>query len=130
MKCSFQTKEGTCESYAMKSSNYCFTHNPDAKERHLEAASKGGAVSRDLGSISLTKVPLKQITHVIDLLEDTINKVRVVKEDATMDIRVANCVGYLAGQLMKAIELSDLESRLEVVERIIFERKSLTKKSR
>lgn len=128
MKCKYKSDKGNCEAFATKHSEYCFIHDPSNKQRHLEAASKGGLVSRDLGNTILPPLALTQPLEVINLLQDTLNRVRIVKKDGSMDIRVANCIGYLAGQLLKAIEISDLASRLEIVERVILERKSIIKK--
>ena len=129
MQCKFKTEQGKqCEAYAMKGSDLCFSHSPDTKERHLEATAKGGATSRDLGTDLLPSIPLKNADDVIGLLQETINKVRVVKKDGSIDIRVANCIGYLSGQLLKAIEVGAIANRLDVVERIILERKPLTQK--
>lgn len=124
MQCQFPD----CKAHAMKNGELCFTHNPATKSQHLEAAAKGGLVSRDIGSTLLPELALTQIPHVIALLQDTLNKIRVVKDDGTMDIRVANCVGFLAGQLMKAIELSDISSRLEIIEHVILSHKSFKKR--
>ena len=46
-----------------------------------------------------------------------------------MDVKTANCIGFLCGHLIKAIEVSDLAIRLEMVERVILERKVSLKKS-
>jgi hypothetical protein len=51
---------------------------------------------------------------VTALLSDTINRVR--KGD--LDVRVANTVGYLAGVLLKSLEVGDLEDRLTQLESI------------
>ncbi len=46
------------------------------------------------------------------LLGDTINRVRV----GAVDPRVGNCIGYLAGVAMKAMEQGDIEARLAALE--------------
>lgn len=126
MQCKYKTiQNGQCEAFAMKNNDFCFTHNPEVKEQHLKAAAKGGTATRDIGNILLPEIQINQPADVVVLLQQTINKVRAVRQDGTMDIRTANCIGYLAGQLIKAIEVSDLESRLGLIEQVIFERKSL-----
>ncbi|MFC1615783.1 hypothetical protein ACFL21_01470 [Patescibacteria group bacterium] len=121
-------KKENCNAHAMKESAFCFMHNPETKEKHLEATSKGGAVTNDAGSVPLKPMSLKTPKDAVVLLEDTINRVRKTHEDGTMDLKVANCIGYLVGQLIKSIEISDIASQLEVIERVILERKSLIKK--
>jgi len=57
---------------------------------------------------------------VLDLLADTVNRVR----PGEMPPRIANTVGYLAGHMIKALEMAELEDRLKKVERIVLERKT------
>jgi len=49
---------------------------------------------------------------------DTINRVR----DGTLDIRVANCLGFLSDKLMRALEVSDLEERFDKLEQLVGEK--------
>lgn len=129
MKCFYKISETrACAANSMKNNDYCFTHNPLTKNEHLEAASKGGRALQDMGSNLLPPLKLKQVSDIVSLLENTINHVRVVKDDGKMEIKVANCIGYLAGQLIKAIEVSDITTRLEIIERVILERKSIIRK--
>jgi hypothetical protein len=129
MKCSNINVDGDdCGANAINNSQYCFTHDPTMKQKHLKAAAKGGQSSGDVGGELLPQIPIKRIPDVVVMLEDTLNRVRITKDDGSMDIRVANCIGYLSGQLIKAIEVSDIATRLEIVERVIFERKSILKK--
>lgn len=124
MKCNIDG----CGAHAMKASEYCFTHNPTTRDQHLIAAVKGGSVTNDKVNLKLEPLSLSKPEETIILLEDTINRVRCTREDGTMDLKTANCIGYLAGQILKAIEIADIDSRLAVVERVILERKSLIKK--
>ncbi len=111
-KCIYKKSNGEqCKSYAMRNSKFCFTHNPDTKRERASAVSKGGKSPRK-NYLNLKPVKIKNPKQVVTLLEDTINKVR----GGDMDIRVANCIGYLSGHIIKAIEISDLEKRLEIME--------------
>ena len=113
MKCSFIQADGSqCGSNAMKGKNLCFTHNPETKERHLKAASQGGMSNYLGGTSKLPEMPLKTCSDAVALLDDTINRIRIVEIDGSMNIRVANCIGYLAGHLIKALEVADLEDRV------------------
>lgn len=119
MKC----KLSKCRAHSMKESEFCFSHNPDSKGRHLQAASKGGSNSVSIGEKKLDHLSLNTPESIVVLLEDTINRIRITREDGTMDLRTAKAIGYLSSQIIKAIEVSDVNERLELVERIIFERK-------
>ncbi len=53
-------------------------------------------------------------------MEDTINEVR----SGNIPPNIANTVGYLAGHLLKAIEVSSIDKRLEIVESVLIQRKA------
>ena len=65
---------------------------------------------------------IKQPGDVVVLLEDTINKVRKLEPDGTMDTKTANCIGYLSGQIIKAIEVAELSERVEMIEKVLLSR--------
>ena len=101
----------------MRDSQFCFTHNPETKKAKKEAVIRGGK-SPKRNRNPLLPVELTDSKSVASLLARTINEVRV----GEIDLRVANCVGYLAGHLIKALEVSDLEKRIEGIEKTIKER--------
>ena len=107
-----------CRAKAMKESDYCFTHNPDTQtEKHL-AVVKGGLASKRV-KLELKPLSLKTPQGVAELLEDTINRVR----SGEMPPKIANTIGYLAGHALKALEASNLDQRVEMVESILLQRK-------
>ncbi len=55
------------------------------------------------------------MADVKGLLSDTIHQVRT----GVIDPKVANCVGYLSGILLKAIEVGDIEERLSAMEAVV-----------
>jgi hypothetical protein len=57
-------------------------------------------------------LPLNSVCDVVRLLGETINQVRTGR----LGVNVGNCVGVLAGVLLKAIEGGDLEQRLAALE--------------
>lgn len=57
-------------------------------------------------------VKLRSVADVVKLLGTTVNEVRVGK----IDVRVGNCIGLLAGQLVNALKTSDLEARIAALE--------------
>ena len=118
-QCKFIKPDGErCQAKAMKGSDYCFTHNPDTQaERHL-AVVKGGLASKRI-KLHLEPLSIKTPQEVGKLLEDTINKVR----SGEIPPNIANTIGYLAGHTLKALEASNLDQRVEMVESILLERK-------
>ncbi|PIR96305.1 MAG: hypothetical protein COT92_01895 [Candidatus Doudnabacteria bacterium CG10_big_fil_rev_8_21_14_0_10_42_18] len=95
----------------MIGSKFCFTHNPDTKELKRAAVIKGGKMSKKSRSL-FPPVILTQPKDVVALLAATINEVR----GGSMELRIANCIGYLSGHLIKAIEIADLGERVSKLE--------------
>lgn len=119
MQCRFKKNDGSqCEAQAIKGGNLCFSHDPlKADEKH-EAVVKGGLSSKK-NTLDLPSVKVKTVADVVNLLEDTVNRVR----SGEMEIKVANCFGFLSGHLIKAIELSNLEKRIQFIEETLLENK-------
>jgi hypothetical protein len=108
---------GSCKANAMSSSNYCFTHNPATKDQHRAATIKGGLFSPSKADVAvLPAMKLSTIHDIADVLADTINRVRTVNKDGSMPIQTANAIGHLAGKLIEARKIADLESRLAKLE--------------
>ena len=127
MQCTYiKANNQPCKAHAMKGSLFCFTHNPETRNEHAKAVVLGGLNSSRKDSANLPAINLQQPNEVVQLLEETINGVR----DGSIPPKVASTIGYLAGYLLKAIEASDLNKRLEVIERVILERKSIIKGSK
>ena len=122
MKCEFIKPDGTkCEAYAIKDSKFCYFHNPDiSDEEKREAQSNGGKTKALTLKEPLPKLVLAKPEDAVLLIADTINRVRA----GTLDIRTANCLGFLSDKLLKAFETSRLNDRLEVIERVILEKKT------
>jgi len=118
MKCKFiKPDDNQCEANAMENSQYCFSHNPEVSEEKKLAVIKGG-LSPKKNNLDLLPLEIKNVQDVVNLLEDTINKVRSGK----MPVNIANCIGYLSGHLIKALESSEIEERLEELEKIVFKK--------
>ncbi len=123
MNCKFRKKDGEqCKSPAMKDNDYCYFHDKKMQEKRLESTAKGGRTPKKVFK-PLPLVKIDDSKSVVELLTTTINEVR----SGDLDVRIANCIGYLAGHLLKAIEQADVSTRLEIIERVILERKSLIK---
>lgn len=120
MKCEFIKKNGEqCQADVMRDSKYCYLHNPDVPENDKkQSQSKGGK-----GNLIKIKEPLPPVEinsphDVVTLLTDTINRVR----SGEIDVRLANAMAYLAGHLIKALEVAEVDKRVSTIERIILER--------
>jgi len=117
MKCEFIKPDGTkCEAYAIKDSEFCYFHNPDiSDEEKREAQSNGGKTKALTLKEALPELPIAKPEDAVMLVADTINRVRA----GTLDIRTANCLGFLSDKLLKAFEVSRLNDRVEIIEQVI-----------
>jgi len=117
MKCDFIKPDGQkCEAYAVKDSEFCYFHNPDiSDEEKREAQSNGGKTKALTLQEPLPELVLTTPDHAVLLIADTISRVRA----GTLDIRTANCLGFLSDKLLKAFEVSKLNDRVEIIERVI-----------
>ncbi len=114
-KCHFtKSNDEECNANAMRDSEFCFTHNPDKEAEKMSAVSRGGSAPRKAYK-PLTEVKLDNTKDVVNLLSTTISEVRA----GLVELRVANCIGYLSGHLIKAFETSNLERRLERLEEML-----------
>ena len=121
MRCKSSKRSGEkCGSNAMRGEEYCFFHNPDTDKNRKEAQSNGGKGNAAMVKDPLPPVEIKQVDDVVKLLEDTINRVRA----GEIDVRVGNCIGVLSGHLIKALEVSSIANRVEIIERAILERRT------
>ena len=119
MRCKYQKNNKKCKANAISNSQFCFWHDPNVKEEDRQLArSRGGKTNKIEVAEPLPKIEVKTPSDVVALLNDTIQRVR----SGEIDIKIANCIGYLSGHLIKALEVSELESRLEYVEREIREK--------
>jgi len=106
-----------CRAHAMEDSVYCFAHNPDVQDERMLAVMNGGKAPRR-NYKPLPEIILSDNKSVVTLLATTINEVR----GGSIELRVANCIDYLAGHLIKALEVAGLEERVAEIERIVLER--------
>lgn len=123
MKCLYTKHNGDqCGANAMNDSDYCYLHNPDiSQEDKLVAQTKGGEARAVAIKTALPEIPLNNPNDTITLIADTISKVRA----GEMDIRVANCLGFLTDKLLKAFEVARLNDKVEFIERIILEKRTI-----
>ena len=119
LQCNYIKSNGQkCEAHALIGGKYCYRHSPEINvQEKKEASSRGGRNRRVKYEISLDPISLNKISDVVSLLEETINMVR----SGDIDIRVANSLGYLSGYILKAIEGSEMEARIEKLELALIE---------
>ena len=122
MKCEFIKDNGEkCEAHAIKDSEFCYFHNPDiSDEEKRQAQSNGGKTKALTLKDPLPELVLAKPEDAVLLIADTISRVRA----GTLDIRTANCLGFLADKLFKALEVAKLNDRVEIIERVILEKRT------
>lgn len=122
MKCKAKNKQGKqCGAYAMSGNEYCYLHNPNITDKEKRAVKvKGGQANRAIITKPLPPIEIKAPQDVVGLLANTINQVRA----GGLDVRIANCIGVLSGHLIKALEVANIEHRVEMVERVILEKRT------
>lgn len=104
----------------MQGSDFCYLHNPAiSEEEKREARSRGGKENQLTLKVPLPLLKFETARDVITLLEDTINGVR----SGTIDVRIANCLGFLTDKLLKAYEVAELNDKVEIMERFLEKRK-------
>jgi len=116
MKCQQMINGKQCGASAMRGGQYCYLHNPEvSSEEKLEAQTRGGENRRLKVYQPLLPIKIEKTGDVMKLLTETINQVR----QGNLDCRIGNTIGYLAGIALKAYETSELEERLNKIERSI-----------
>ena len=114
-----------CASPALKGEELCFTHSdkPEVVEKRDLAHREGGHCGKLPRVDSSEWVELKTLDDVVRFLERTANEVRTGKIDRGR----ANTLGYLTNILLGALEARDLNTRVEMLERVVIMRKEAVK---
>lgn len=121
-KCKHIRPDGTqCNAYAMSGSDYCYMHNPEISEEEKQKARQKGGLGRPIIANPLPPIKITEPSDLALLLVDVINRVRA----GEMDVKVANCLGFLSDKLLKAYEVSKLNDRLEIIERVVLEKRTM-----
>jgi hypothetical protein len=122
MRCKFIKPDGIqCNANAMNNSDYCYTHNPDISDDEKREAKQRGGQARALTIANpLPALQIKEPNDTVLLITDTIHRVR----SGELDIKTANCIGFLSDKLLKAFEVAKLNDRVEIIERVILEKKT------
>ncbi len=117
MECEY-VKEGgeRCQAMAVNGDTCCFAHSalPDIVEKRIMARAEGGRNGRKMMlEPAEVSVAIKSVMDVVTLLEQTVNDVRQNRVTTNQ----ANCIGFLCGIAMKAMEKlppADDENRVTI----------------
>ncbi len=108
----------------MTGKTFCFSHDPSAetKQAKLEAVRKGGLTREIEINKPLETVEIASPKDVISLLIKVIGEVR----SGAIDPKIGSTLGYLATCLLKAYELTIVDSKTEEVKALILHNVSTT----
>lgn len=121
MKCKAKKSDGTrCKANTMYDSNYCFRHNKKVKEQAFQASSNGGKAKRQYHRLG-RKMKLETPEDIKKLMSKSINKLWIGEMPAN---NPAGALGYLAKIFLEAYEKSDLETRIEELEKRLDQQKT------
>ena len=111
-KCQAETKAGgPCAAPAVRGGIYCALHSDSARAAQL--GRMGGTRNRQVHLGDGKEVaPPQTASDVKNLLAEVMAEIRAGK----MDPKLGTTLGYLGTSLLKAIETSDIEQRLEKLE--------------
>lgn len=105
MKCNYVKKDGKkCESYTLQNSQFCYFHSPEMTEKRIKASSEGGSKPKTEFEPA-EPIRFESPESVITLLQDTVNRVRKVRKDGSMDTKTANCIAFLASKIIEATKV-------------------------
>jgi hypothetical protein len=114
MQCQHQKRDGKrCRAAALTGQTRCAMHAQPG--RAAELGSKGGR-RRAVGSPGDLRefAAPRTAADLRDLLAESIIEIRAGK----LDPRIANALGYLGASYLRALEVSDVESRLSELEMV------------
>ena len=117
MNCQFLKPNGIpCGAFAVGKGTYCYFHDPDVPEIEKTAArARGGLSTGSTGKEPLPAIDLSTARDAMNLFCRTINELRA----GLIDVRVANCIGFLTGQFIRAVELTEVEEKLAKIEEML-----------
>ena len=109
MQCQKEKRDGSrCGARALSGKKHCALHADPSRAAVL--GSKGGRRRTVYKPEDLKKFPApKNAADLRDLLAESIIEIRTGR----MDPKMANALGYIGASYLRAIEVSDLEAKLE-----------------
>jgi hypothetical protein len=112
MQCQKKKRDGKqCRAPALSDKEHCALHAEPGRAKEL--GSKGGRRRTVYRPDALKEFAApKTAADVSDLLAESIIEIRAGK----LDPKVANALGYLGTSLLRALEVADVERRLDLLE--------------
>jgi hypothetical protein len=112
MQCQMKKRDGKqCKARALAGKKYCALHAQPG--RAAELGSKGGRRRAVYSASDLREFAApKTAADLCELLAESIVEMRAGK----LDPKVANALGYLGASLLRALEVADVERRLDLLE--------------
>lgn len=116
-KCLAITRKGQqCSAYALADSAYCFFHDPTRLAQRKQARTAGGVARHGRAVQSNTKPrEIKSVGDVLALLSETVGDVLLLENSLAR----AQTISRLAMSMLKAFEVSELETRLANIEQAL-----------
>ena len=115
-RCKAKNRKGEpCAAYALSGSDFCYWHDPERAEERRANSARGGYArhGRKLGATGdAGPVTLDTVADVLPILADELTAVLSLEKSVSR----ARAVGYLAGVVIKAFEVSELQERVAAVE--------------
>jgi hypothetical protein len=112
-----------CRAFAIDNSRFCFSHcpTPEIREAKHKAVINGGK-SENYKTLKLDSKPvvIQNAKDVISFLNTVINELR----NGQIPPKIASCNGFLINQLLRAIEINNLEQKVEILEKVIKSRQN------
>jgi hypothetical protein len=105
-----------CKGFHQVGSLYCFSHDPDKVQERAVAVKRGGESRAFV--VNLAPIKIDKIKDVTIFITRTLNEVR--KGD--LPPQVANSFFYGANILLKSFELTELENKVEELEKLLNQR--------
>ena len=100
---------------------WCWNHHPTNSRARAVARRRGGQNRRRVVGDSPKQLELRSAATILALLELAVRGT-LAQENSLQRSRT---LGYLAGQALKAIEVGELEQRLEAMESVLGARRKV-----
>ena len=104
-----------CAGFALKSGEFCFSHDPHSQAAKSAATRKGGQVRIVKVSEPLEVVEIETPRDIIKLLAITVKELRAGK----ILPQIANTTGFLTAQLLRAFEAVETSEKLDAFNSIL-----------
>jgi hypothetical protein len=107
-----------CGAYALSGSDYCFMHDPSQAAKRAEARKLGGQRQRANHSGAVCPVTVQNMGDVLALLDYSLaESLRLENSLARGRLLVS-----LAGAYIEALQVGELEARIEALESVLLKR--------